>query len=198
MAGECVERQQRDVDGQHQRSHSDEKAPFKPESDNGVIPEKAKNNNRRVKEIAMNVLQNKREPRFATIVPASAFAHGAGRRVKKKCPIVRLAVVVAGGAEAKRKNQDQQRRRNYVRQPVMVGIDQRRIKRRKIRAPFEKLSFESAQRSVNAKASQDDHHGKDLRPPGITAQRAAESPLHSRASALSQISPPKKTYKCNK
>src|SRR5208337_211641 len=52
--------------------------------------------------------------------------------------------------------------------------DQRRIKRRKVRPPFVELTFEGAQRCIEAKAAEKKNHGQDFDPPGVAAQGASK------------------------
>src|SRR5450432_2797888 len=104
----------------------------------------------------MHILQDKRKRGLAAIFAFGGLAHGAGRRIEKKSAIVRFAVVVAGGAKPERAGEHQQSGRK--RPPVMLRIDQRRIKGRKVRAPAVKSTFESAQRGVQTKTSEHNNY----------------------------------------
>src|SRR5438034_7403313 len=99
----------------------------------------------------MNILQNKRKRCFALIGSLAAFTHRACRRIQKKGPVIRFAVVITGGAESQRPGKNQQRWRKFP--PAVSGIDQRRIKRREIRSPLVKLAFKCAQRGVKPESA---------------------------------------------
>src|SRR5262245_29530183 len=126
MAGKGVKGQQRDVDDEHERAHTNKEMSFKPESLDRVIPKEAEKHDGGIEKVAMHVLQDERKASLAAIVAPCRFAYGAGRRIEKERPIVSLAVVVAGHAKTQRENQDEQRGRNDGRQPVVLGVDQRR------------------------------------------------------------------------
>src|SRR5882672_10919873 len=102
-----------------------------------------------------------------------AFANRARRRVQKKGAVIRLAIVVAGCAEAQRPGQNQKRWRK--RPPAMTCVDQGRIKRREVGSPLVELSFEGSKSGVDAESAQkgDDRH--NLNPPRIPPQRAAKT-----------------------
>src|SRR6266403_1323777 len=151
MAGKRVEREQRDVEGEDERADTDAEVAAEKEGANGVVPEKNDEQNRQVKEIAMDILEDKRKSGLAAIVAARGFADGAGGRVQEKRAVVGFAVVVAGGAKAQRANKNEERRREWP--PVMQGIDERRIKRREVRAPLVIPAFEGAQRGINAETT---------------------------------------------
>src|SRR5438132_9014066 len=97
-----------------------------------VLPEKNEEDDRKIQKIAMQVLQDERELRFAPIVlPPGRLAHSAARWIGEKCPIVSLAIVIAGHAEPQRESQDQQ---CWGPLPeMMVSVNQGRIERGKIR-----------------------------------------------------------------
>src|SRR6266853_334260 len=116
------------------------------------------------------------------------FAHGAARRIQKERSVIRFAIVITGHAEPERKSQDQKRGR--IMPPMVRSVDQRRVKRRKIRAHLIKFPFEGAQRGVQAKSTQKNDHRNVFHPPCVATQRAAQTARYSRASALSQTSPP--------
>src|SRR5207302_4730150 len=85
----------------------------------------------RIQEITMEILQNKGECGFTPVAVFATLAHGAGGWIEKESSIVSLAIVVAGDAESQRERQDQQRRRE--RPPMMMGVNERGIKWRNIR-----------------------------------------------------------------
>src|ERR1700722_6831806 len=152
MARQGVNGKQDDVEQKNQAAHANAKLPVEEKTFDRVVPQKNQENNREIKKIAVHILQNKRKRRFAAIFAAGGLAHGARGRIEKKCAIVRFAVVVAGGAKSQRPRQHQKRGRK--RPPVMLRIDERGIKRRKIRSPRIVSAFESPQRGVNAKTAQ--------------------------------------------
>src|SRR6476646_6658902 len=158
----------------------------KPEGENSVIPEEAQEHDRAIEEIAMSVLQDERETGFAAIVAICRLTHRARRRVQEERAVKSFAIVVAGGAEAQRKSQNQHGRRKPQRQPVVVRVDQGRVKGREVRTPVVKFSLEGAERSINTEPSHHDDNRKIFQPPGIAPQCAAQALRHNRASALSQ------------
>src|SRR5205085_4469258 len=99
MARQQIKREQNNVDQKDQRAHANEEMAFKPEGANGVIPEEAEEDDRPVEEIAVDILQDEREPGLAAVIPVSTFAHRAGRRIEKERPVVCLAIVVTSCAE---------------------------------------------------------------------------------------------------
>src|ERR1700674_4673144 len=100
----------------------------------------------------MEILQNKRKRGLAPITVPPVFADPAGGWIEKKSPVVSLAVVVTRNPEPQGPNQNQQRRRE--RPPPMMRVNQRRIKRRKVRSPLVVVPFESAQCGVNSKRTE--------------------------------------------
>src|SRR5258705_3626393 len=100
----------------------------KPKRDDRVIPEDEQEDDGDVKKIAMQILQNKRKSCFTAITMGTRFTNCASRRIQKERAIVGFTVVIAGSAETEWCPEDQQRRR----QRPPTGLDQRRIKRRKI------------------------------------------------------------------
>src|SRR6266436_8168360 len=173
MAGKSVERKKNDVESEDEGADADAEGAIEEEGANGVVPEKNDEQNRKVEEIAMDILEDKRKCCFAAIVAARGFADGAGGRVQEKRAVVGFAVVVARGAKAQRANKNEQRRREWP--PVMQGIDERRIKRREVRAPLVILAFKGAQCGINAETAEHNDDGENLDPPGIAAQSAAEA-----------------------
>src|SRR6185312_3388473 len=131
MAGEQIQREQNDIDEQHQRTDADAEVQLligarKPEGAYCVIPKEAQEDDGAIKKIAMQVLQDEREFRFAAIISMRRLAHGAARRIHEERPVISFAIVVAGDAEAQRKSQNQQRRRKMP--PAKVekwGIERR-------------------------------------------------------------------------
>src|SRR5689334_1826924 len=127
------------VDGEQDHVHqhddaaeADEQAAIENKGDDGVVPEKAQNNERGVKEITVHILKNEGELRLATVRPL-AFAYRTGGRVHEIGAVVSLAVVVAGGAKSQGEDQDQ--KCGGPGPEVMLRIDQRRVKGSQVRAP---------------------------------------------------------------
>src|SRR5579872_7571512 len=153
MAGERVGCQQRRVNQQDERAHSRAQVPVPYESAKSIAPQRNQKHKRQIEEVPVNVLEDQRKFCFATIA-ASWLADSAGRRIEEKSPVIRFAVVVARGAKSQRTAQDQHRRRK--RPPVMLGINQRRIKGREIRSPFVEMALKCAKRRVDRKRRQPD------------------------------------------
>ena len=126
-----------------------------------------------IKEPAMKVLQNERKRGLAAVRSSATFAHRAGRRIEEKRSIVGLSVVVTGGAKSERAGQNQKCWRKSP--PVMVRIDQRRIKRREVRAPGIELPFEGAKGGIDSERAQNDEDQQSLNPPCVPPQRATET-----------------------
>src|SRR5487761_1699101 len=57
----------------------------------------------------------------------------------------------------------------------MLGIDQWRVKRRKIRTPLVKAPFEGAKRRIDDKNSETDGDQYDIQPPPIAPLRGTEA-----------------------
>src|SRR5690242_16473137 len=109
MAGEQIKRQQHNVHEQHQRAHADAEMQLligarEPEGPESVIPEEAQEYDRAIEKVAMEVLQDEREFRFAAIVAVRALTHGARGWVHEERAVEGLAIVIAGHTEAQRKS----------------------------------------------------------------------------------------------
>src|ERR1700686_3045646 len=152
MAGQRIDGKQDNVDQQNQAADADAKLPVEKETLDRVVPQENQEKNREIKKIAMHILQNKWKGRFAAIFAIGGLAHGARGRIEKKCAIVSFAVVVTGGAKSQGTRQHQKRGRE--RPPMMLRIDERGIKRRKIRSPGIVSAFERAQCGIHAKAAE--------------------------------------------
>src|ERR1700680_92287 len=152
MAGQGVNGKQDNVDQENQAADANAKLPVEKETLDRVVPQENQEKNREIKKIAMHILQNKWKSRFATIFAVGGLAHSARRRIEKKCAIVRFTVVVTRGAKYQGTRQHQKRGRE--RPPVMLRIDERGIKRRKIRSPRIVSVFKGPQRGINAKTAQ--------------------------------------------
>ena len=157
VAGESVESEEADVDEHDECAEADVECAVEIESFDGVVPEEAEKKDGEIKKIAMNVLQDKRERRFAAIVFANGgFANGAGRRIEKEGAVVGFAVVVACGAKAERGAENEDGGREL---PPTEG-KKRRIKRGEIRSPFVELAFEGAESGVDSEAAEENGDGK--------------------------------------
>src|SRR4051812_16217542 len=119
MARKAVEREQADVSHHDQRSQADAKVPVPAKGVDRVVPEEAQEYQCKKKCVAMQVLQDERKSSLALVAVTPPFVNRTRRRIKKERPVVGLAVVVAGGAEAQRPAQDEQRRRKFP--PAMAG-----------------------------------------------------------------------------
>src|SRR5882724_11711757 len=149
VTGKSVGGEENDVDEHDECAEADAEFAAEEEGFGGVVPEEAEKNNREIEEVAMNILQDERERRFAAIVFANGgFANGAGGRIEKKGAVVGFAVVVAGGAKAERSTEN----KDCGREPPPTEGKQRRIKWGEIRSPLVELAFEGAERGVDAEA----------------------------------------------
>src|SRR6185437_4755916 len=104
-------------------------------------------------------------------IAVSGLADGTGRRIEKKRAVIRFAVVVARRAKSQRPAQNQYRRRK--RPPVMLRINQRRIKRREVRSPFVEMPLERTERRINRNQAKTNRHCQRLNPPTIASLRCA-------------------------
>jgi hypothetical protein len=100
VAWQGVRGQQNDVEEQHKSADSNAEAPVKTESANGIAPQERKKDEARVEEIAVKILQDKGEPGLTLVAAFAWFADGAGGRIEKKCPVIGLAVVIAGDSKS--------------------------------------------------------------------------------------------------
>src|SRR5258708_35075281 len=126
------------------------------------MPKKRDEYHRQIKKIAVQVLQDEWELSFTEILATRLFGDRAAWRVEEKSPVISLAIVVTGGPEAQRPAQNQQRRRKLP--PVVIGINQRRVERRKIGAPLKIRALEGTPGCVRGKRPQHGHHRQNLRP----------------------------------
>src|ERR1700716_1931086 len=129
----------------------------------------------------MEVLQYEGKASLASVRPPASLADRASGRMQEERPVIRLPIVVARSAEPERAGQDQKCRRKPP--PVVVGIDQRRIKRREIRSPGIERSFEGAEGGVDTEEAENEDDGQNLNPPCVSTQGTAEcvdSTIHGR------------------
>src|SRR5438132_13259568 len=113
----------------------------------------------------MQVLKNKRKCSLAPVAVFAALTNGTGGRIEEKSPVVSLSIVVARDPKAQRPNQNQERRRE--RPPPMMRVNQRRIKRRKIRSPLIIRPFEGPQSRIDSESAEQNNNGQQLKPPRI-------------------------------
>src|SRR6267154_6014421 len=125
MARQRIDREQNNIDQQHERAQAHSEFPIKVERQKNVLPQENQKQNREIQKISMDVLQNERKSGFALVVPLP-FAHRTSRRILKERPIVCFSVVIAGRAKTQRPAQNQQRWRQLP--PAMVLVNERRIK----------------------------------------------------------------------
>src|ERR1700694_2751806 len=116
MTGECVAGEQRGVHREDQRADGNTERSSRPERSPDVVPEKKENQQREVQQVAMQILENQWECCLAAILSAPSFSDGAAGRMERKGAVVRLAVVVAGQTKSARRPEDQDRRREPLRQ----------------------------------------------------------------------------------
>src|SRR5262249_15015094 len=128
--------------------------------------------------VSMQILEDEREARLAAVAVRMRLAHGARRRIEKERTVVGLAVVVAGGAKAQRRPQDQDRRRE---RPPM-RLDERRIKRREVWTPLIIGALKGSPGGVNSKRAENQDRRNQLKPPRVATHRRAEATAHNCAS----------------
>ena len=113
-----------------------------------VVGQQADEQNRDVEEVAMDVLDDEREPAFAEVL-LPGFTHGAPGRVGPERLVVCPSVVIAGESEPDRAPENQRGRREVQerRPPGRLGRSaepgvrgrpeqERRVHRREVRAPL--------------------------------------------------------------
>ena len=162
-----AERQHR-VEGEHQ-----------PDQDGGVP------------EVAVDVLEDQREPGLAG-VGLVRLRDPARRRREPERPVVGLAVVVAGHPEAQREDQDDQRRREgepaerlaEVGRALHAVPEAGRVERREVRRGVVVAAHERADRGVDDERGEHHECRQRRQPPPIGAQgpfldRGPGGPLHS-------------------
>src|SRR3989442_9320136 len=118
----------------------------------------------------MHVLQNEGKPGLA-LVAVSRFTDGAGHRVEEERPIVGLAVVIAGRAEAQREDEDQECRR----EGPPRRLDEWGVERRQVRSPLVVCPGPRRPRRIDGKAAQHERGEGGPEPPRIAPQRGAEA-----------------------
>src|SRR5205807_4961603 len=133
---------------------------------------KSEENHRDIEKIAMQILQDEGKCRLAAIRSA-ALADHTGRGVEKERAIIGLPVVVAGHAESQRAAQNQQRGRKQP--PMVMGVDQRRIKRGEVWRPLVETALKGPQSGVKAEPPQQHNNRNNLDPPGIVPLGSTEA-----------------------
>ena len=186
VAREGVEREEGGVEEQGERPPADADAEpairlREDEAPDHVVPEDDEDHERQVHEVAMQVLEDERELELAAVALALDLAHRAGGRIAEERPVVGLAVVVAGGAEAERRPQDQDGGRD--RPPR--GLEERRVEGREIVSELVVIALEGGPGGIETEQPEPDRLGQRLGPPGVLAlgraQALAESPAPERA-----------------
>src|SRR6185437_1720597 len=104
-----VEREHDDVHAHDDRAEADTKVAIPVVGDDGVVPEEDKEQNRKIKEITVNVLKDKGKPSFAPVFSFRGLPDRASRRIEKKSAVIRFAVVVARGTKTEWSPEDEQR-----------------------------------------------------------------------------------------
>src|SRR5882724_7252252 len=114
-------------------------------------------NQRQVEEVAMDVLENKRERPF-TPVRLPGLAHRARRWIAPKSFVISSPVVITGETKTARRPQNEHSRRNKSREPCRPGAkpgvrriseQQRRIEGRQIGPELIVSILESGPRGIN-------------------------------------------------
>ena len=108
VAGKGVEGKKNDVDRQDERADADAEMSAEEERPNGVMPKKRNEENRKIKEVAMNVLQDEGKRRLAAIIAVRRFPDRASGGVEEKRAVVGFAVLVARSAKTQRAGENQE------------------------------------------------------------------------------------------
>src|SRR4026207_2279452 len=107
---------------------------------NSVVPKDEQKDERNVKKVTMQVLQDERKCSLAAILMSARFTNGARRRIEKEGAIVSLTVIVTGGAKTKRRRKD----RDGGRERPPGWFDKWRIEWGEVWSPFVVLAFEGS------------------------------------------------------
>ncbi len=110
VARKSVERKKSDIDRQNERADADAEMTAEEERPNRVMPKEGDEEDRKIKKVAMDVLQDKGKCRLAAILAVRRFPDRAGRWIEEKRAVVGFAVVVARSAKAQRAGKNQERR----------------------------------------------------------------------------------------
>ena len=116
MTTECITAEKKDIRRQNYRADSDAEGSNirrrvgEPKRTPDIVNEKEYKNQREIKKIAMNILQNKRKFSLAAIAMAR-FADGTRRRVCPKRFIIRAAIVITGKSKTGWRPENQKRGR---------------------------------------------------------------------------------------
>src|SRR5215813_12008054 len=109
VAGEAVERERGGVGEQHERADADPEVAVEDRRARHVAPEKREVEERRIEEVAVKVLEDEGKRGLTPVAGAMRLGHGTRRRIEEVGAVVGLPVVVAGGPEEHRREQDQER-----------------------------------------------------------------------------------------
>src|SRR2546430_9837571 len=102
MARKTVQSQQAHINQHDERAYAHTEVSVPVEGIDRVVPEEAKEYQRKKKCVAVQVLQDERECGLALVLVVAAFIHRARGRIQEECAVISLTVVVAGSAEAQR------------------------------------------------------------------------------------------------
>src|SRR5579864_98427 len=119
MASQGVGGQQREVRQQDERADADAKPAVEPERIPHVPPQNCEKNQRQIKKIPVDVLQDQWK-RSLSEVFLPRLAHGAGRWIRPKSLVIGPAVVVARHSKAARRPQNEHGSCNPNRHPAWV------------------------------------------------------------------------------
>src|SRR5262245_59898804 len=116
MTAERIATQQDDVDEEDEGADADAELPatrpVKPQRPPGVVGQEQEKKEGQVKGNAVDVLQDQGKGALTPIALAG-FADGTGRWIGPEGLVVSAAVVVAGEPKARRRPQDEERRRKW-------------------------------------------------------------------------------------
>src|SRR5580704_3175763 len=98
-----------------------------PEGQIHVVPEEARDDQHEIEEESVQIVEEERERRLAAVLAVAELADRARRRIPEERAVVRLPVVVAGGAKQERRPQHPERGADRTGRP-----DGRRVEGREI------------------------------------------------------------------
>src|SRR3954469_21779425 len=130
-----------------------------------------------VQKIPVHVLEDEREESLPQVAMAR-FSNRAGQRIGPERFVIGAAIVIAGEAESARRPQNQQRcrKRERARPPprfrpeprvMAVAKQQRRIKRRQVRAIFEMVALKGSPCRVDDERGECEKNEERLKPPRV-------------------------------
>src|SRR6266852_5217973 len=119
----------------------------------------------------MEILQNQRKRRLASVAVRAQFTNRTGRRIQKEGTIVGLAVVVTCCAETQRAAENQ----NCRRERPPARLDQWRIEWREVGPPLVVTVLKSSPGRIHTERAQHNDDGNQFYPPGIAAHRSTKA-----------------------